>query len=154
MNLCDVTCAPLASCRIQHWCILFADHEGPHLWPAWCNAFDAATAAAARKRDRPPQPLLPSPSPSPSLPPDLYTVREAAQLSGLSISTIRAYIGTGKIATYGRPGVYRVSLAELLPSRRKAYQPGQKPIPARFRPWVLARIARRDAKLTATGVGS
>lgn len=79
----------------------------------------------------PKQPFYPPPPPLlerredgsthafPTIPPDLYRIREAARLTGITEKTIRQWIRTGKIATWGRPMMFHVSLAEILPRRVK-----------------------------------
>jgi len=61
---------------------------------------------------------LPGPSDTPQPPPvprDLVTISEAVAISRLSDKVIRSRIRRKELDTWGRPGRYLVSLADLLP---------------------------------------
>ena len=85
-----------------------------------CPACKAAAGQPCLFHQRPSAPAPAIEPPFRPLPPDLYRIKEAARLTGITQYTIRRWIRTGKIATYGRPMMFHVSLAELMPRRVKA----------------------------------
>ena len=49
------------------------------------------------------------------IPHDLYNLRDAARIIGLSVDTLRRWLALGKISHYGHRGHLRVSLSEIMP---------------------------------------
>lgn len=54
------------------------------------------------------------------IPGDLYSFPDAAALARISIHTLYHWKRQKRINVYGRPGYYRVSLAEILPISTEA----------------------------------
>jgi excisionase family DNA binding protein len=68
------------------------------------------------------------------VPLDLMKVTEACKLANVHEKTVRAWMRKGQITYYGRPGHFRISLADLLPEHpKRSDPPAQSKAPTRKR---------------------